>query len=113
MVGASVDITERRRAEEQRDLLVAELSHRVKNTLATVISIARLSFPPSPANNDARSIFEGRIRALAQTHGRLAEANWQRVSLETIVLADAWLAVPGGSEGFAADTPVDAYLLRD
>jgi len=34
-------------------------------------------------------------------------------SLETIVRADAWLAVPGGSEGFAADTPVDAYLLRD
>jgi molybdopterin molybdotransferase len=35
------------------------------------------------------------------------------LSLETIARADAWLAVPGGSEGFAAGTPVDAYMLRD
>jgi molybdopterin biosynthesis enzyme len=33
--------------------------------------------------------------------------------LETIARADAWLAVPAGSEGFAAGTPVDAYMLRD
>jgi molybdopterin biosynthesis enzyme len=35
------------------------------------------------------------------------------LSLETIARADAWLAVPGGSEGCAAGTPVDAYMLRD
>ena len=35
------------------------------------------------------------------------------MSLETIARADAWLAVPGGSEGYAAGTPVDAYMLRD
>ena len=35
------------------------------------------------------------------------------LSLEAIARADAWLAVPGGSEGFAAGTPVDAYMLRD
>jgi molybdopterin molybdotransferase len=35
------------------------------------------------------------------------------LALETIAGADAWLAVPGGSEGFAAGTPVDAYMLRD
>jgi molybdopterin molybdotransferase len=35
------------------------------------------------------------------------------LSLETIARADAWLVVPGGSEGFAAGTPVDAYILRD
>jgi molybdopterin biosynthesis enzyme len=35
------------------------------------------------------------------------------LTLETIAHADAWLAVPGGSEGFAAGTPVDAYILRD
>jgi molybdopterin biosynthesis enzyme len=35
------------------------------------------------------------------------------LSLETIARADAWLAVPGSSEGFAAGTPVDAYMLRD
>jgi molybdopterin molybdotransferase len=35
------------------------------------------------------------------------------LSLETIAAADAWLAVPGGSEGYAAGTPVNAYMLRD
>jgi molybdopterin molybdotransferase len=35
------------------------------------------------------------------------------LSLETIARADAWLAVPGGSEGYAAGTPMDAYMLRD
>jgi molybdopterin molybdotransferase len=46
------------------------------------------------------------------------EAAWMplavgELSLETIARADAWLAVPGGMEGFAAGTPVDAYMLRD
>ena len=35
------------------------------------------------------------------------------LSLDAIARADAWLAVPGGSEGFAAGTPVDGYILRD
>ena len=35
------------------------------------------------------------------------------LSLDAIARADAWLAVPGGCEGFAAGTPVDAYMLRD
>jgi molybdopterin biosynthesis enzyme len=35
------------------------------------------------------------------------------LSLDAIARADAWLAVPGGAEGFAAGTPVDAYMLRD
>lgn len=77
------DISGRKRAEAQRNLLVAELNHRVKNTLATVISIARQSFPGT-AISKAREAFDARIRGLAQTHGRLADANWQSVSLETL-----------------------------
>jgi molybdopterin biosynthesis enzyme len=34
------------------------------------------------------------------------------LSLDAIARADAWLAIPGGSEGYAARTPVDAYMLR-
>jgi PAS domain S-box-containing protein len=85
LLGALIDITERKSADEQRDLLVAELSHRVKNTLATVISIAHQSFSKGPSVEEARRSFDGRIRALAQTHGRLAEGNWSGVSLETLV----------------------------
>jgi two-component sensor histidine kinase len=85
MVGAAVDITSRKQAEQQRDLLVAELSHRVKNTLATVVSIARQSFGKNATIETARKSFEGRLRALAQTHTRLAEANWGGVPLATLV----------------------------
>jgi two-component system CheB/CheR fusion protein len=89
IIGASKiarDIGERKRMEEQRGLLIAELSHRVKNTLATVISIARQSFA-NPDAKEARVSFDSRIRGLAQTHSRLAESSWSGVSLETL-LAD-------------------------
>lgn len=96
VVGASKiarDISERKRAEvalakaaELQNLLVAELSHRVKNTLATVVSIAEQSFSRGQPVEHACQAFRNRIRALGQTHGRLAEANWSGVSLETILL---------------------------
>ena len=86
LAGVCMDITERKQAESQRDLMVAELSHRVKNTLATVISIARQSFSKGPSIEEARRSFDGRILALAQTHGRLAEENWSGVPFEVMLL---------------------------
>jgi two-component sensor histidine kinase len=85
MVGASVDITSRKQGERERALLVAELSHRVKNTLATVMSIARQSFSRNATVESARRSFEGRVRALAQTHTRLAETNWSMLELRTLL----------------------------
>jgi len=78
---------ERVRAEQKRDLLIAELNHRVKNTLATVVAISHQSYTRSRAPEEAHRSFERRVRALAQTHGRLAEASWTGVSLE-MLLAD-------------------------
>jgi PAS domain S-box-containing protein len=77
---------ERRQADTQRDLLVAELSHRVKNTLATVLSIARQSFQNE--STPARKTFEGRILALAHTHGQLAEANWIGAMLKNMLASE-------------------------
>src|SRR5262249_17927346 len=78
------DIGERKRSEAHRNLLIAELSHRVKNTLATVISIARQSFA-NPSVEEARRSFDARIHGLARTHTRLAAATWTSVSLARIV----------------------------
>jgi PAS domain S-box-containing protein len=79
------DITERKQAETHRNLLVAELSHRVKNTLATVISVAQQTFRRVLSFQEGRASFEGRILALAQTHSRLAETNWSGAALYTVV----------------------------
>jgi PAS domain S-box-containing protein len=96
-IASILDVTERKRAESQRDLLVAELSHRVKNTLATVISIAHQSFSKARSTGEAQRSFDDRIRALAQTHARLAEANWSGVSLEAIVRDETAPYRDGGS----------------
>jgi PAS domain S-box-containing protein len=84
-IASIVDVTEHRQTESQRDLLIAEVNHRVKNTLATVISIAHQSFKrQQPLDISIRS-FDERIRALAQTHTRLAEVSWSGVALRTII----------------------------
>lgn len=85
LAGVCMDVTERKASDAQLSLLVAELSHRVKNTLATVNSIARQSFASNPDVEEAQRSFGARIRALGQTHTRLAESSWAGVSLETIV----------------------------
>ena len=79
------DITEHKRAERQRELLVAELSHRVKNTLASVLSIARQTFLKGGSIEEIQRAFAGRVQALAQTHTRLAETSWTGVSLKSIL----------------------------
>ncbi|MCC6889455.1 MAG: PAS domain S-box protein [Hyphomicrobiales bacterium] len=79
------DITGRKRSENHQKLLMAELSHRVKNTLATVISIGQMSFRGAASYEEARESFEGRILALAQTHSRLAETNWSGAMLRDVI----------------------------
>lgn len=79
------DVTERVRAERSREMLVAELSHRVKNTLATVQSIAAQSLrrvgggPPGFARD-----FVGRLQALTRCQELLAEQEWNRVDLARV-----------------------------
>ena len=79
------DITERKDADAHRNLLMAELSHRVKNTLTTVISIAQMSFDGGCSVAEGRASFESRIRALAQTHSRLADSNWSGASIVDVI----------------------------
>lgn len=84
VLGAVVDISERKRAESQRELLLAELNHRVKNTLAVVQGIAHQTFKGTHASPEARRAFEGRLAALAAAHNLLTQANWEQTSLERL-----------------------------
>ncbi|MGR3464904.1 sensor histidine kinase [Limimaricola sp.] len=79
------DISEEKRAQERQRLLVNELNHRVKNTLATVQSIAWQSFKSSDAAAFER--FSGRLTTLSRAHNVLTETAWSRAPLR--VIADA------------------------
>ncbi len=84
MAGVSLDITERKRAEERQKLLVNELNHRVKNTLVSVQSIASQTLRTTETPEAFRDAFEGRIMALSHTHDLLTEQNWEGASLREI-----------------------------
>ena len=79
------DITDRKRAEEQRDLLVKELEHRVKNTLATVQSIAAQSFRASGADPHVLRAFDARLIALGNVHSVLTQQSWDSADLHEVV----------------------------
>jgi len=86
IVGASKiarDITERRRAQEQQELLVGEIKHRIKNTLATVQAIAMQTL--RSASVDERSAFIARLHALANAHDLLTLESWNRAPLRDVV----------------------------
>ena len=72
-VNMLVDITERKRAEEQQALLVRELHHRVKNTLATVQAIMGSTARSVDTIEDFKSALIGRIGSLAKTHRLLTD----------------------------------------
>jgi two-component sensor histidine kinase len=74
------------RAEAHRELLINELNHRVKNTLATVQSIAARTFCRSSGDSEAKRAFESRLIALSGPHNVLSEDKWQRADLREMVL---------------------------
>jgi PAS domain S-box-containing protein len=85
VIGAVLDITARRHAEEHLKLLVNELNHRVKNTLATVQSIVTQTLRGAKSIDEARTSIEARLIALSSAHNILTRSNWEGASLCTIV----------------------------
>ncbi len=103
LIGVVADVTDRRLAEERQTLLIRELHHRVKNTLATVQAIVGST---ARTANDIDSFYEafvGRIKSLAHTHSVLTEATWQTASLGSLLVNElrpyAEVAEAGGVDG--------------
>lgn len=84
MIGVNADVTEREEADEHKRLLINELNHRVKNTLAVVQAMARQTFMGDAPRTLQQDSFEGRLSALAQAHNLLAAESWQSASLEEV-----------------------------
>lgn len=78
------DITQRKALEERQRLLLSELSHRVKNTLAVVQAIAHQSLRSSTSLQEFAACFDGRLSALAAAHTLLADSDWRGADLATL-----------------------------
>ncbi|MBO9543290.1 MAG: PAS domain-containing protein [Caulobacter sp.] len=102
-VGAVVNITDRKRSELHLRLLVNELNHRVKNSLATIQAIAAQSFTGERALPQAQEAFSSRIVALAEAHDLLTRENWEGAELHDVTARLA--ALHGGAARFDLSGP--------
>jgi two-component sensor histidine kinase len=80
----NTDITARIELEQRSAMLARELEHRVKNVLAVVQGLARVTFPDAPA--EQRRKMEDRIAALAEANNLLHQGSWKEASLGDILL---------------------------
>jgi PAS domain S-box-containing protein len=79
------DVTQRKRMQDRQALLIRELHHRVKNTLATVQALLGASARSTRSVDEFYHSFAGRIASLANTHNLLTEDYWQRASLHEML----------------------------
>jgi PAS domain S-box-containing protein len=85
LIGVHIDITERKRAEDQQRRLVAELDHRVKNVLATVQAVAAQTLQASSSMEHFVAALDGRIRSMGSTHELLSYRRWLGIPLAELV----------------------------
>lgn len=102
------DITERRTADAIRDLLVAELNHRVKNTLAIVQSLASQTARTQPDMPAFVASFIGRLQSLAAAQAILSDAHWSGARLRDLVASQ--LAITIGPSDVTTLTGEDVFL---
>lgn len=77
VIESTRDITDRKEWERRQQLLLGELTHRVKNTLAVVQSIAQQTLRSAPSAEAFVERFSGRLSALASSHGLLVQSDWK------------------------------------
>ncbi|HYE45860.1 MAG TPA: HWE histidine kinase domain-containing protein [Caulobacter sp.] len=106
IIGVVQDITDRKRDEEQRETLMSELDHRIKNVLAAVQSLAAQSARRTHSADDFMASFSGRLKAMAKAHELLTATRWQGASLGSIVEAE----LGGLGQGQAVWSGPDLFL---
>ncbi|MGQ2928756.1 MAG: sensor histidine kinase [Neoaquamicrobium sediminum] len=85
VVGVVMDIDDRKQSEEQREILLRELNHRVKNSLSVVLAIASQTFRNALPMNDALDVFRGRVQALAAANDAVIQNDWTGFSIGGLV----------------------------
>jgi PAS domain S-box-containing protein len=79
------DIAAQVKARQRQRLMIDELNHRVKNTLATIQSIAMQTLRTASSTRDARTSLESRLVALSKAHDVLTREHWERANVQEIV----------------------------
>ena len=115
LMGASIDVSESKQSAEQTRLLLRELNHRVKNTLAMIQSVARQTVRRNPDPKLFIEAFSGRLRTISDAHVLLADRDWSGVHLYEVLasqLGPNFITKPDRVEviGDDIDLPADHAL---
>lgn len=94
IVPSGIDVTAWRSAERRKDVLLAELQHRVKNILATVQAITRFSARHADTRDALVASLTQRLAAISRTHDVLTRTDWGNQSLFDIIRAEVLAYIP-------------------
>ncbi|TIL78731.1 MAG: GAF domain-containing protein, partial [Mesorhizobium sp.] len=83
--GVNYDVTERKLGDERQRLLLRELNHRVKNTLATVQALATQTVRHARQPRDFLDAFSARLQALGAAHSLLSDREWRGIGIRELV----------------------------
>ena len=103
-----MDVTQRKLAEEHQKMMLDELNHRVKNSLATIQSIAFQTRRNAPTADEFDLSFDARLRALAGAHDLLSQKSWEGTALSEVLsqtLAPHMATDEAGQENIAFSGP--------
>jgi PAS domain S-box-containing protein len=85
-VNMLVDISHQKRAQHRQQLLINELNHRVKNSLATVQAIVHQTLRHAPTPEDFRHVLTDRLMALSRAHDLLTAQSWEEADLKAVLV---------------------------
>lgn len=103
LIGAHLDITERKEAEAQQRLLMQELAHRVKNTLAMIQAIASQTFRGATSLESANETFSARLAALSRAHDLLVAGH--KANAPMVGIAESVVGLQGDPQRFSIGGP--------
>ena len=97
---------ERKRAQDQQELLIAELNHRVRNVLGLIRSLVSQSRKTTTSIDDFTRAVDGRIHALAQAHDQLTATEWRPVALRELLAVEFSAYVANQADRLVVTGPV-------
>lgn len=104
-VNMLLDISDRKRAEEQKNLLLRELAHRVNNTFAVILAITQQSLRTAPTPQAFAESFTARLQALAHAHSLLLAQDWTGADLAELVRGQVAPFRPDAGERLKIEGP--------